>query len=115
MSKIAKWTRKGISGAVIFGLLTSSALVPLPIADMTAQARAKKDKPPKLPKFEDNCEPLRQPFTRIKNYQTGQILKGAALGAAAGVLIGVLESAAQKDEYLRDRQGREPDQHRHTE
>lgn len=109
MSTIAKWTRKGISGAVIFGLLASSAVVPLPIADMTAEARAKKDKPPKPPKppkFEDNCEPLRQPFTRIKNYQTGQILKGAALGAAAGVLIGVIEAAGQKDEYLRDRQGR---------
>lgn len=96
--------RKTIYGAVIVGLLTSSAIVPLPVP--SSAALAAKVKKVKQPKFEDRCKPLRQPFSKIKNYQTDQILKGAVIGALGGVLLGILEARNQRGEVARDAQGR---------
>lgn len=88
--------RRAVSSAIIVSLFAASVAVPPPVptsAAIAAKAKAKKQKPPK---FDDDCKPLRQPFTRIKNYQTGQILKGALIGAVTGVLIGAIESSGNR-------------------
>jgi hypothetical protein len=51
----------------------------------------------KAPKFTDTCLNDRKPFSRIKNFQSNQILAGAGLGLLLGVGAGLLNNAGQRD------------------
>src|SRR6185503_6997403 len=97
--------RRSVATAIAASLLAPSLVVPAPIGDMAAHA-ARGPKRPKPPKFEDNCKPLRKPFTDIDNYQTGQIIKGVFLGALIGLVMGALAQSGRREVYVRDRKGR---------
>ena len=51
----------------------------------------------KKTKFADQCGELRKPFSRIKNYRANQALKGAGLGALAGLATGVLVNSGKSN------------------
>lgn len=104
MRKRNIWVRKSFEGLLGTVLMCSLVVAPIPVLDVAMAA--KKPKKVKLPKFEDNCKPLRKPFESIENYQTNQILKGAVTGAIAGALLGVLEQAVKKDRVVVDQYGR---------
>lgn len=89
--------RKPISLIVGASLITTALVLPPPMPEYVAHAA-------RAPRFDDNCKPLRQPFSRIKNEQTGRILGGVIAGALVGALLG---SMVKKERVETDQYGRQ--------
>ncbi len=84
--------------AMYFRKLTCAAVMAAVSVPTTVSAAPPPPYAAKREKFEDACDILRKPFERIRDHRKNKALEGAAKGALAGLLVGMLNNAGKPKE-----------------